>query len=452
MNTPVFDVLKGYQLEGMSRFHMPGHKGKGPLGCEGWDITEIKGADALYEAEGVIAQAEANTTALFGSQRSLWSTEGSSQCIRAMLYLAVTHRKPGTAPVILAARNVHKSFVYAAALVGFDVEWLWPGEDSGSLCACPVTAEELEKTLAGMEAPPCAVYITSPDYLGNLQDVGALAAVTHRYGTLLLVDNAHGAYLHFLKSPCHPLDQGADLCCDSAHKTLPVLTGGAYLHIGKTAPGDLADSAKAAMSLFGSTSPSYLTMASLDLCNAWLAGEGREEITLAAKRLGELKSDLAARGWALAGDEPLKLTVHAAVWGWDGPALADLLRVGGVEPEYAERAYVVLMASAQSTEEDFRKLDYALAVAEAHPAGGFHCAPANGNPRLRPSRRAMSIREAIFSPHEWVEVEKALGRVCASPTVACPPAIPIAVSGEVIGEGELALFRWYGIEKVLVVK
>ena len=119
MNTPVFDFLRGYQREGMSRFHMPGHKGAGSLGCESWDLTEIMGADSLYEAEGIIAQAEENTAALFGSGGSLWSTEGSSQCIRAMLYLAVTYRRPGTASVVLAARNVHKSFVYAAALVGF---------------------------------------------------------------------------------------------------------------------------------------------------------------------------------------------------------------------------------------------------------------------------------------------------------------------------------------------
>ncbi len=447
MNTPVFDFLKGYQLEGMSRFHMPGHKGAKRLGCEDWDLTEIKGADALYEAGGIIAQAEENTAALYGSQRSLWSTEGSSQCVRAMLYLAVTHRGPGTAPVVLAARNVHKSFVHAAALVDFTVEWLW-GEESGSLCACPVTAEGLDEALSQMEKPPCAVYITSPDYLGNVQDVAALARAAHRHGSLLLVDNAHGAYLHFLEKPCHPLDLGCDLCCDSAHKTLPVLTGGAYLHIGKSAPQALADNAKAAMALFGSTSPSYLTMASLDLCNAWLAGEGRGELRLAAKRLGELKAALAAHGWTLAGDEPLKLTVNAAASGWGGPELADCLRVGGVEPEYADPEYVVLMASADTSGEDFQKLSDALSAAKPGTA------EKGENPAPRPCalRRAMSIREAVFAPHELVEREKALGRVCAPPTVACPPAIPIAVSGEVIGPEALYLFRHYGIETISVVK
>ena len=74
---------------------MPGHKGRALLGYEPFDITEIKGADALYEADGIIAQSEAIATELFGSGRTLFSTEGSSQCIRAMLYLCSTMEQSG---------------------------------------------------------------------------------------------------------------------------------------------------------------------------------------------------------------------------------------------------------------------------------------------------------------------------------------------------------------------
>ena len=121
MKTPIADFLREYAASDTSRMHMPGHKGKGSLGCERFDITEVAGADALYEAEGIIAQSEANATELFDSGRTVYSTEGSSQCIRAMLYLALNHRKKGSSPTILAARNVHKAFVYAAALLDFDV-------------------------------------------------------------------------------------------------------------------------------------------------------------------------------------------------------------------------------------------------------------------------------------------------------------------------------------------
>ena len=103
------------------------------------------------------------------------------------------------------------------------------------------------------------MYVTSPDYLGGQSDVAALAEVSHRHGVPLLADNAHGAYLRFLSPSRHPMDLGADLCCDSAHKTLPVLTGGAYLHVGRAAPEPFRENARRALALFGSTSPSYLT-------------------------------------------------------------------------------------------------------------------------------------------------------------------------------------------------
>ena len=95
MNTPIADFLENYEAKHMVRFHMPGHKGKPFLGCEAWDITEIKGADSLYEAEGIIAQSEENAAALFGSQKTCYGTEGSSQCIKAMLHLALINRSPG---------------------------------------------------------------------------------------------------------------------------------------------------------------------------------------------------------------------------------------------------------------------------------------------------------------------------------------------------------------------
>ena len=143
MTTPIVDFVRQYARSGTSRLHMPGHKGQPFLGCEAWDITEIKGADELYEAEGIIARSEANATALFGTACTYYSTEGSSQCIRAMLALALQGApKTGKRPVLLAARNAHKALLYAAALLDFDIQWLWPApEASGALCSCPVTPE-----------------------------------------------------------------------------------------------------------------------------------------------------------------------------------------------------------------------------------------------------------------------------------------------------------------------
>lgn len=443
MTTPIADFLRGYAASGTSRLHMPGHKGVGELGCEHLDITEVRGADALYEADGIIARSEDNATALFGSQRTVFSTEGSSQCIRAMLYLALTNRPKGAKPVVVAARNVHKAFVYACALLDLDVVWLAPDGDARSLCSCRITAETLEHTLNAMDTPPCAVYLTSPDYLGGQADIAALAQVCHAHGTILAVDNAHGAYLHFLEKPTHPLDLGADICCDSAHKTLRVLTGGAYLHIGKNAPAGFAENAKSAMALFGSTSPSYLIMASLDLCNALLAGDFSTLLTDCVEKLNTLRGDLTKKGWQVEATDPLRVTINAPA-GMTGTQLADKLRAHGVECEYADPEFLVLMATPDNTPEDFSRVMEAL---------GTNSAPAAVREPLPVAlgEKACSIHEALFRPHETIPTCEGLGRICASPTVACPPAIPIAVSGEVIGEDAMALFHHYGVETLDVL-
>lgn len=438
MNTPVADFVQRYAKAGTARLHMPGHKGRCFLGCEPWDITEIHGADALYEAEGILAESEQNAAALFGSQRTCYSTEGSSQCIRAMLYLAVAASGSHT---VVAARNVHRAFVSAAALLDLEIRWLWP-EESRSLCGCPISPAQLEETLHSLPEPPAAVYLTSPDYLGGMAQIPALAQVCHQHGTLLLVDNAHGAYLRFLQPSLHPLDLGADLCCDSAHKTLPVLTGGAYLHLSPTAPAQLAPLAKSALGLFGSTSPSYLTLASLDLCNRYLAEGYPQRLAEAVERLAELRERLTAAGWRVEPSDPLRVTV-AAPRGVTGQELAGQLRRQGAECEYADRDFLVLMATPENTPEEL-----------AHAAAALGQCPGEANPPQLPlarGERACSIRQAAFAPRETVDAAHSLGRVCGLPTVGCPPAIPIAVSGERITPEALALFAYYGIEQVEVL-
>ena len=443
MDTPILDFVRQYADKKTDRFHMPGHKGKSVLGFEEWDITEVKGADALYEADGIIAKSEANATALFGSGKTLYSTEGSSQCIRAMLYLALTHRKAGTPPVVVAARNVHKAFVYAAALLDIEVIWLWP-ESSNSLCGCPVSAAQLEATLQDLPAPPAAVYLTSPDYLGGMAEITALAEVCHRYGTLLLIDNAHGAYLKFLSPSLHPLDLGADLCCDSAHKTLPVLTGGAYLHIAKKAPRELCDHTKGAMALFGSTSPSYLTLTSLDACNAELSGDYPKQTAEAVARLCSLKKKLTKAGWFVEESDPLRLTLRATEQ-LTGMELSELLRQNNMECEYADDDFLVLMLTPRNDPKDLLRLLDVLGTNDA-PA-----AMPKALPNIK-AEQAVSIREALFAPHELVSAEKALARICGTPTVACPPAIPIAVSGERITAEAVNLFLRYGVTQIDVLK
>lgn len=445
MTTPICDFVRSYIQSGPLRLHMPGHKGRDLLGWEAYDLTEMTGADSLYEASGIIRESEENAGRLFGA-RTFYSTEGSSQCIRAMLYLALLHAKgEGKRPLVWAGRNAHKTFLSAAALLDLEVAWLYPNE-AASYLSCLIDAGTLEGLLTQAEERPAAVYLTSPDYLGNTVDLAALAQVCHRHGVLLLVDNAHGAYLKFLSPSRHPIDLGADLCCDSAHKTLPVVTGGAYLHISHAAPSLLAEHAKNALALFGSTSPSYLILQSLDRCNRYLAEGYPEALADFLSQAAALKERLTRQGYQFRGDEPMKLTIAAKAYGYTGTALAAGLEAQGLFCEFFDPDFVVLMVTPETGCEGLQRLEKALCAIPAKAP-----IPAPPPAFCRPERQ-MSVREAALSPCETLPVSQCEGRVLAAATVGCPPAVPIVMCGEVISREHMECFSYYGIETCTVVK
>lgn len=468
MTTPIVDFVRRYAQSGTSRLHMPGHKGQSLLGFEPWDITEIKGADELYGADGIIAQSEANATWLFGTVHTYYSTEGSSQCIRAMLCLALQAAPAtGQRPVLLAARNAHKALLYAAALLDFDIQWLWPApQDAGALCSCPVSAAKLTGALQGLAQQgkrPFGVYITSPDYLGGVQDIAALAEVCKDFGVPLLVDNAHGAYLRFLpQGGQHPIALGAAMCCDSGHKTLPVVTGGAYLHLGKNAPVQDEAAVRNALALFGSTSPSYLILQSLDKCNQILS-EGYPlrllqccgHLTRLRRELNEAAAAKHCPGPLALESEPLKITLDAAVLGLSGTELAEKLRAAKIECEYADPRYLVLMFTPDNPPQDFERLSAAVLRIAEELAGPVTLPEETAGEFAELERglhRRCTIRQAVFAPQEQLPAEQAVGRICAMPTVSCPPAIPIVVSGEQITPAAAAWMKRYHVEEVSVIR
>lgn len=436
MTTPIFDFVKKYAESKTTRFHMPGHKGVGELGCEAYDITEIKGADVLYSADGIINDSENNLSSLYGTAHSFYSTEGSTLAIKAMLAL-VSERGEGERPLILAARNVHTAFIKAAALLDLEIEFIYP-EREGHLCECNITSEMLFDRLKECEQLPSAVYVTSPDYLGNMLDIKALSKVCREFGLPLLVDNAHGAYLKFLPKDQHPITLGAAMCSDSAHKTLPVLTGGAYLHISKDYS-EYAERVREALSLFASTSPSYLTLCSLDLCNKRLADGYAEEICNLSKKVAEIKEKIADLGLDVRESEPLKIVLRV------GKSLAQHLNNNNIEVEFADNDYTVLMLTPENSDNDLERLISALASYEKHGEERKYMS-------VKPHERAISVRRAILSPSELISVEESPGRILASPTVSCPPAVPVVVSGEIITEEDIAIFRHYGIDTISVIK
>ncbi len=423
---------------------MPGHKGVPYLGCEGMDITEIPGADSLYDADGIIRESELNASSLFGC-RTFYSAEGSSHAIRAMLALVRQYADTeGRAPVILAGRNVHSSFISALALLGLSVQWLY-SQDSTYL-SCTVRADELEKRLKEAKELPAAVYVTSPDYLGNRADISALAEVCRRYGVLLLADNAHGAYLKFLPHSEHPIDLGADICCDSAHKTLPVLTGGAYLHLSPRLSVFSDGDVKEALRLFGSTSPSYLILQSLDMANRYLSEGYKTKLAEFVSLADGMKRALIAHGYTLVGNEPLKLTVSSKEYGYRGEELAKLLAEENITAEFFDPDHVVFMLTPSLTDCDVKRLTEVLIGIPQRERIEERMPP------FALPRAGMSVREAMLSRFELLPAEQCLGRTLARASVSCPPAVPILVSGEIIDENALNCFKYYGIEVCRVTK
>ena len=443
MKTPICDFVEKYAQKDNLRLHMPGHKGVGSTVYKN-DITEIPGADSLYEADGIISESEAYASELFGSH-TFYSAEGSSLAIRAMLYLVSVYcRKENGRIRIAAARNAHKTFVSTVALIDLDVDWLVSSGDS--YLTSGLTGDDVRRYLKNTDELPAAVYITSPDYLGNIADVKDIADACHEAGVLLLVDNAHGAYLKFLKKSLHPIDLGADMCCDSAHKTLPALTGGAYLHIARTAPETFRQRARSALALFGSTSPSYLILASLDSVNKYLSDGYSEALDTFTKKLEILKAELGEYGYGIVGNEPMKLTLAPKALGYTGSELGEHLAGLGIVAEFTDPDFTVLMPTPKTSDEDIERIKNALFSIEKRKKIDTH------PPVITLPDRAMSIRDALMSAEEYLPVEASCGRVLASMLVGCPPAVPIAVSGEVINESIIECFKYYNIEKCAVVK
>jgi len=445
MKTPINDFIKKYALSNSVRLHMPGHKGVVKTGVEDLDITEIDGADQLFHPDGIIRESEKNASKIFNAF-TFYSTEGSSLSIRAMVLLANKFAlKNGKKPCILAGRNAHKSFLSALALCDVEVEWLYP-ENGFNYLSCSVSDKALDERLRELKGKVTAVYLTSPDYLGNTLDISSLSKVCVKHGVLLLVDNAHGSYLKFLEKSLHPIDLGADMCADSAHKTLSALTGAGYLHINKKADAFLRENAKECMEIFASTSPSYIILNSLDLLNAELCGDYKKRLGEVVDSVKNLKEKLINKGFCVLDSEPLKLTLDCNEIGYTGQEIAKKLKKQGVVVEFCDNRHVVMMFSSENEQSCFEKVFSCLdKIKIKKPLAEVE------EITLKPECKT-SLRQALFSTIEMIDVESAKGKTVANFSLSCPPAVAIAVPGEMVDDNLIKVLKQNGIDTIKVVK
>ena len=285
-------------------FHMPGHKRREiPDGIPGGfpdpygiDITEIDGFDNLHHAEGILKDAMDEAAAIYGADRSWYLVNGSTCGILSAVF--ATTENGGK---ILTARNCHKAVYHAICLNRLEAEYLYPEEITEFGINGGIRAEDVRKALE-KDAMHCAgnsgdvrgkitkiqaVLITSPTYEGVVSDIRVIADVAHEYGIPLIVDEAHGAHLEYADQ-CHSfpksaLEYGADIVIQSLHKTLPCFTQTAILHV----KGKLVDQDRISryLSMFQTSSPSYLFMAGMERCIRYMDGDGRNEMIRYEKRL-----------------------------------------------------------------------------------------------------------------------------------------------------------------------
>lgn len=426
METPIHDFLVSYAKENPVRCHMPGGKE------QPFDITEIEGADSLFESEGIIRRSEANAAKLFGAGETLFSCGGSTLAIQTML-AAAKALYPNKNRVI-ASRYCHKSLIASCVLLGLDVDWI----KSEDFLSCEISPKNVREAI-GEDA--LCVFVQSVDYYGGECDIKGISEVCREKEVLLLADNAHGAYYVFTDR--HPLGLGADMTADSAHKTLPCITGGAYLHISKDAPKGLSVRAKELMGLFGSSSPSYLMLDSLDLCNRFIA-EHSDSVQRVFESIGRLKKKLEGAGYRLRKSDLMKITIDACEYGYNGFELSKALRNAGVSLEYADGRYVVLLFSVCQDSGDFERIfNAARSVPKREPIK-------YGEPVFEIPPCAVPARNAVIGLTEGIMIEEAVGRICGSVLCSCPPCVPLIMPGEVFTEDIVKALREYGVRRVRV--
>lgn len=474
-------------------FHMPGHKRREiPDGIPGGfpdpygiDITEIDGFDNLHHAEGILKDAMETVAAIYGADRSWYLVNGSTCGILSAVFAATENGGK-----ILTARNCHKAVYHAICLNRLEAEYLYPEEITEFRINGGIRAEDVRKALE-KDAMRCAgnsgdvrgkitkiqaVLITSPTYEGVVSDIRAITDAAHEYGIPLIVDEAHGAHLEYADQ-CHSfpksaLEYGADIVIQSLHKTLPCFTQTAILHV----KGKLVDQDRISryLSMFQTSSPSYLFMAGMERCIRYMDGDGRNEMIRYEKRLERfmermeglqvlevLDREICGKYRTVAGWDPSKIVVSTMrAEDFHGEELAETLRRKyHLEMEMTAPEYVIAMTSLMDTEEGFERLGTALLEIDGalrrRTESGRKEKAASETPEGLESKvshpvRRMLICEAMDADTERTAFQDTVGKVSAEFVYLYPPGIPIIAPGEVFTDAIVEKIMAYKAAGLLV--
>ena len=435
-------MLEAYGASDFVPFHMPGHKRR--LGSMpdpfSIDITEIEGFDDLHHPEGILRELQEQSASLYGAGETHFlingSTAGILTAISAICSQARAAQRP---PELIIGRNAHRSAYHGAYLARAHLVYLVPEAGEWPMYGriSPACVEEALK-----EHPDAAaVYITSPTYEGVVSDIEEIAKITHRHGRTLIVDEAHGAHFGMHRDlPESAVRLGADLVIQSLHKTLPSLTQTALLHV----CGDRVDPGlvRRFLSVYQTSSPSYVLMASIDQCIRVMRELGTEIFD----RLLESVRELERRAKTLQyvrlekADDPIRFLVSAP-GRLSGRLIYDTLRQACIEPEMYLADHVLCLGGAGDTSESIARLAEALEMVDRQ--AGSACAEDGARdggenadftaPSSLPEQ-VMDPGDAWDAPMETVPLAGSIGRTAGSFVYMYPPGTPLLVPGERIDD------------------
>ena len=407
----IYQMLSKNAQDKHLSFHTPGHK----IGT--WDITELSFSDNLSAPKGCIAEAEKDIAKILGSAKSFILTDGSTSGVLAMLYAA----KSLGVKTVAFCESSHKSVWNGCKLLGLTPLIYEPNSKN----------EDTMSALNDIFENADALFFTSPDYYGHIPDLEKVRKYCNDKGKLLIIDGAHGGHLHFDKNAY--AGAYADLWVDGVHKSLPAFTQGAIVSARTEA---FAEKLHKAVDIFRTTSPSYPIMASVEYAVKYPRNEELE------KRVGELQKHpriLKNNDW----------TKVCAVFGENAFNVEKELENEGIYPEFCDGNIVMFYLSPATDLETFETLKKRL-----------------GTLFIEYPYQAKKETQRIHTPFifdknaktEWMEIEKATGRICAANCGLFPPCTPLIFVGERVAKEKLELLQKadnvFGVkeDKILVFK
>ncbi|MEW9503326.1 aminotransferase class I/II-fold pyridoxal phosphate-dependent enzyme [Jeotgalibacillus marinus] len=448
---PLVEALNKFKKQDPVSYHVPGHK-NGLLDQSGFfgemgslDVTELIGLDDLHAPAGVIKDAMNLLRKHYQSQKSYFLINGSTV---GNLTMILATCDPGN--TVLVASNSHKSIINACSFSNVRPIFLEPFINKGSQTPQGISVAVLKEAIQRYPEAK-AIILTYPSYYGHACDIQTLIEKAQQSGLLVLIDEAHGAHLTlgppFAEST---LTMGADIVVHSAHKTLPALTMGSYLHIGTERVNKRK--VERVLGMLQSSSPSYPIMASLDAARSYLATMTKQDIQYFLNYRKQLIRELSQSQEVIVieADDPLKLILK--INNFSGYELQRRLEQRRIYVELADPLQVLLilpllkegvLTSVDRIVQVVREIASEERTTEQEPIISPQLAVQDSIKEL-----AMPLQEVDNAPSEWIDIKETTGKIAAASVIPYPPGIPFVISGErITGEKVFQLSKW--IEKGL---